>query len=117
MDKILINALQLETKIGVNEWEQRIKQKVLVDIELSYDIKPAAESDDINKTINYQTLCDAITHYVEEQSYQLIESLAEAISNLILSEFKPIALTLTLTKPKAIKNATSVAVSIERSAP
>lgn len=56
MDKIFLSEIKIETTVGIWEWEKRIKQTVVIDIEMSADIKKAASTDDINDTLNYKAV-------------------------------------------------------------
>ena len=53
MDKIFLSEIKIETTVGIWDWEKRIKQTVIIDIEMSADIKKAASTDDINDTLKY----------------------------------------------------------------
>ena len=56
MDKIFLSEIKIETTVGIWDWEKRIKQTVIIDIEMSADIKKAASTDDINDTLNYKAV-------------------------------------------------------------
>ncbi|BFM13312.1 dihydroneopterin aldolase [Simiduia litorea] len=116
-DRIFIEGLWVETVIGVYDWERCIKQRLLFDLVLATDIRPAAADDDIGKTLNYKTLSDRVIEFSESKSHQLIETLAEQVAELIQTEFKVSWLSLKLSKPGALPKATNVAVYIERGKP
>jgi dihydroneopterin aldolase len=114
MDKVLIKGLGVKTVIGIHDWERDIRQQLLIDMELATDIRPAASDDDINHTLNYQLISERIIEVVEQSSYGLIETLAERLAALLMSEFSVPWLTLTVRKPDAIAEAEYVGVTIER---
>lgn len=114
-DIIFINDLKIETIIGVNAWERELKQTVVIDLELYTDITPAAKSDDLSKTIDYQLLHDNLIEVVGNSKFELIEALAECIANECLQVNKVKQVKVTLKKPGAIKQAKNVGISILRS--
>jgi dihydroneopterin aldolase len=115
MNIVYITGLQISTVIGVYDWERLIQQTVVVDLEMSTDNQRAAEDDDLNYTLDYGAIAARVTTFVEASRYQLLESLADAIADLVMNEFGVQQLKLKLGKPGAVKNATDVGVIIQRS--
>ncbi len=111
-DSLRISALNISTRIGIHEWEQRILQKVLLDIHIPLDL--SACNNDITKTIDYAALCQCVTEYIESNSFSLIETLAENVAELIKTTFNVATLTLSVSKPHAVNNAGNICVSISR---
>jgi dihydroneopterin aldolase len=114
MDKILIRQLQVDAIIGIHDYEKQQKQPVLIDLDLTFDCLPAAQSDDIKDALDYFAVCERVTHFVSSSRYELIETLAEAITELIFNEFPCEQIELTLCKPNAVANTASVGVQISR---
>ena len=114
-DIIFIEGLEIETIIGVYEHERDIKQKVVLDIEMTLPESDAASSDDLRHTVDYDAVSKLVTSYVIDTQYQLIESLAEQVASLVLGAFATDSLKLKLSKPGAVKNAKSVGLIILRS--
>ena len=114
-DIIFIEGLEIETIIGVYEHERDIKQKVVLDIEMTLPESDAASSDDLRHTVDYDAVSKLVTSYVIDTQYQLIESLAEQVASLVLGAFAADSLKLKLSKPGAVKNAKSVGLIIQRS--
>ncbi len=112
MDTLIISALTVNTKIGVHAWEQRIDQKLVIDFTLTADFSDCR--DDLNKTIDYATLCDTITRFVESKPFQLIETVANEVASLIQQKFKVTNLTVSVSKPHAVKNAGNIQVIVNR---
>lgn len=112
MDTLQINALTVATQIGVYPWEQRIKQNLIIDISIPYDTSHC--EDTLENTIDYDSLCQQVTHYVESHSFQLIETVANNIASLIKDTFHINKITISVSKPHAIKNAGPIKVTIER---
>jgi dihydroneopterin aldolase len=114
MDKIFLKELTTEAVIGIFGWEREVKQTVAIDLEMSADIRRAARTDSINDTLNYKAVAKRVLAFVEESRYQLVETLAEAIANVVLTEFPVDWVRVTLHKPGAIRHSKDVGVIIER---
>lgn len=114
MDIIYLSDLRIETIIGIYDWERRVKQVVSLDIEMATDIAKAAASDDIEDTLNYKAVAKRLISFVGESEFQLVETLAEKITAIILNEFNVPWLRLRLNKQGAVRGARDVGVIIER---
>ena len=114
MDIIFLRGLQIDTVIGIYDWERKIRQTVIIDLEMGTDIRKAAATDDIAHTLDYKTLSKRIIAFVEASEFLLVETLAEKISNIILDVFSVPWLRLTLNKKGAISGASDVGIQIER---
>ncbi len=116
MDIIFLGGLEIETIIGIFDWERETKQKIILDIEMAFDIKKAAQSDDIEDTLDYKAVSKNVIAFVEGSSFFLVEKLAEEITQLILNDFSVPWVKLTLNKKGAISGASDVGIIIERGA-
>lgn len=116
MDQVFIQGLAVEAVIGVYDWEREIRQRLLIDLQLATDIRAAAANDDLSKTLDYKAIADRISDFVGASRYQLLETLAEDVAQLLLSEFGVKGVKLRIAKPGAVPEAQSVGVEIERSA-
>ena len=114
MDKIFLKKLEIETVIGIWEWEKRLLQKVVFDLELSTDIKVAAASDSIDDALDYKAVTKRIKTIADEHQFELIETLAETVAQTILEEFDIAWLNLKVSKPLAIRDSENVGLIIER---
>ncbi len=114
MDIIFLQALEIETIIGIYDWERKIKQKVIFDIEMATDIRKAASSDHIDDTLNYKAVAKRVISFVEDSNFELVETLAERVAEIIINEFDVPWLKLTLNKLGAIRGARGVGIVIER---
>lgn len=116
MDIIFLGGLKIDTIIGIYDWEREKKQTVILDIEMAHDIKKAAETDDIEDTLDYKAVSQAVISFVENSDFFLVEKLAEEINSMIRKKFKVPWVKLTLNKKGAISGASDVGIIIERGA-
>ena len=114
MDIVFINELRIETIIGIYDWERKVKQTVSLDLEMGTDIGKSAATDAIDDTLNYKAVAKRLIAFVENSEYQLVETLAEKIAEIVLSEFNVPWLKLTVHKPGAVRGSRDVGVIIER---
>ena len=114
MDTIFIHALKTEAIIGIFDWERQVKQTVLLDIELSADIRKAALSDSIDDTLNYKRVAKRVLAFVEASTFHLVETLSEQVAMLILAEFQVASVRIVLSKPGAVRSSKDVGIIIER---
>jgi dihydroneopterin aldolase len=114
MDKIFLDELRIETIIGIWEWERRIRQTVVIDLEMSADIAKAAATDDVADTLNYKSVAKRLQQFVGESSFQLVETLAERIAGIVREEFGVAWVRVKVHKPGAIRGSKDVGVIIER---
>lgn len=114
MDIIFLGGLQIETVIGIYEWERNIKQTIELDIEMAFDIKQAAATDDIAYALDYKTVSDRIISFVETSQFYLVETLIEEVAKILLTEFSIPWVKITLNKKGAVSLARDVGIIIER---
>lgn len=114
MDIVYIRDLQIETIIGIYDWEREVRQTISLDLEMGADIRQAAASDDILHTLNYKAVAKRLIAFVEESQCLLVERLAEEIATIVLSEFNVPWLQLRLSKPGALRGSKDVGIIIER---
>ena len=114
MDKVFIEALQIETLIGIYDWERRIRQPLVFDLEMGFDNRIPAASDDIAHTLDYKAVSKRLVEYVSHSEFGLVETLAERCAEIVMNEFNVGWLRLKLSKPGAVRGARAVGVIIER---
>jgi dihydroneopterin aldolase len=114
MDKIFLSSLKVECIVGIWEWERRVKQAVIIDIEMAADIRKAAASDRIEDTIDYKRVSKRLQTFVGESQFHLVETLTERIAQLIVLEFGVSWVKVRLNKQGAIRGARDVGIEIER---
>ena len=117
MDIVFVRGLKAETVIGIYDWERGIRQSVVLDLEMSTDVRRAAASEDIGDAVNYKAVAKRLVAFIEASEFQLVETLAERCAGIILEEFSVEWLRLTLNKIGAVSAARDVGVIIERGNP
>lgn len=116
MDRVFIEGLEIEALIGIYDWERRIRQPLVFDIEMAFDNRIPAATDAIADTLNYKAVSNRIVEYVSQSSFELVETLAERVAQIVITEFGVQRVRLKLSKPGAVRGARAVGVMIERSA-
>ncbi|MBI2136829.1 dihydroneopterin aldolase [Candidatus Woesearchaeota archaeon] len=99
-DMIFIRGILISASVGVTQKELRVKQKIIVDIELVKDISKASETDDLQHTINYVDVTHDIKNLVYGKEYKLIETLTEDVAKYVLKKYNPEAVTVKVHKPE-----------------
>lgn len=114
MDIIFLHALKIECVIGVWEWERKIKQTVILDLDMGFDIRHAAQTDTIDDTLNYKAVAKRLQDFVGQSQFQLVETMAEKVAAILLAEFKLQWVRVRINKRGAVRGAGDVGVVIER---
>lgn len=115
-DKIFLTALKTECIVGIWDWERKVKQTVVVDLEMACDIRKAALSDHIDDTVDYKKVSKRLLTFIGESRYQLVETLTENIAKIVITEFDVAWVRVRLNKQGAIRNSRDVGILIERRA-
>ena len=114
MDIVYIRELEVETLIGIYDWEREVKQVVNLDLEMATDIQQAAKSDDIKDTLDYKAVSKRLISFISGSEFLLVEAMAEQVAKIVLEEFNVPWLRLRLSKPGADRGARDVGIIIER---
>lgn len=114
MDKVFIKGLSVQTTIGFYEWEKQIKQTLIFDVEMGWNIASAAENDELAKTLDYAEISEKIAEFSNANPVDLIETLAVRLADYLMATFHIPWLKLKIGKPTAVHNAETVGVEIER---
>ena len=102
MDIVFVEGLKVDTVIGIYDWEKKIRQDIVLDIEMSSDIAAAAKTDHIDQALNYKSVCKRVASFVRDSKFELVETLAEKICQIILNEFDVQWVKLTLIRAKQL---------------
>lgn len=116
MDKIFLQDLRIQAVIGIWEWERRVRQTVSLDLEMGTDVRRAAATDEIDDALDYKGIAKRLAAFVEESEFKLVETLAETLAKIVITEFNVPWIKLSVSKPGAIEGSRNVGVVIERSA-
>ena len=114
LDRVFIEGLEVDTVIGAYDWEREIRQCLRLDLSFAWDNRPAAATDDLSKALDYAQVSARIQAFAAESRFILVETFAERLAALLMSEFQIPWLRLKLTKPGAVPAAIGVGVEIER---
>ncbi|MFD0966113.1 dihydroneopterin aldolase [Seminibacterium arietis] len=113
-DFVFIEGLTVFAQIGVYDWEQQIKQKLIFDIEMAWDTRKAGRTDDVAFCLNYAEVSEFIINYVQSKPFLLIERVANEVAEQLQRYFHIDWIKLKLSKPSAVAQANSVGVIITR---
>ena len=113
-DRIFIEQLVVFAQIGVYDWEQQIKQKLVFDLEMAWDCSQAAKTDDVAYCLNYAEVSQFVIDYVQSKPFLLIERVAYEVAEQLEKHFAIKGLRLKLSKPKAVAQANNVGIIIQR---
>ena len=113
-DRIFLRGLEIDCIIGFIEWERRIKQTVVIDLELPVDCRRAALTDEVADTVDYKKVSKRVIAFVEASEFKLVETLAHRLAMLIIEEFGVEWVRLSVNKPGAIRGSRDVGITLER---
>ena len=114
MDIIFLRELKVDTLIGVYEWEERVPQTLQIDLEIALPDSHACQSDNIEDALDYTDIVRDIQSALASRHFNLLETLAETIAQILLKDFKAPWVKVSVAKLNAIRGSRMVGVSIER---
>ena len=114
VDIIYLHDLKIDCVIGIWDWERRIKQRIIIDLDMACDIRRAAASDHIDDTLNYKAVAKRLLSYVGESEFRLVETLAENVARVVREEFHVPWVRVRVNKKGAVRGASDVGIIIER---
>ena len=115
MATIRITNLRLKTIIGANDWERKIRQKVIINIAIDFDASKAAKTDKLKDTLDYKKVTKEIIRAVEKSRFHLLEKLSATILELIMANKQVQEATVRVDKPAALRFSDSVSVEMVKS--
>jgi len=115
MDKIIIKDLAARGIIGINDWERKKKQDILINIVIYTDTHKAADTDDITHSVNYRTVAKNVLAHAESAERLTLEALAADVAQICLEERGAQKVIVRVEKPGAVRFSKSVGVEIKRS--
>lgn len=117
MNTIFIHDFRVATRIGVYDWERSIAQTVRVDLEIGLASDSAFASGDFADALDYAGVVERLRAFAADHPYPLLERFAEAIAQIVLTEFPAAWVKVRVAKPAAIPGVRELGVAIERHRP
>ena len=114
MDKIFLNKLNIDAVIGIWEWERSVKQTVSIDLEIGTDARAVAVTDSIEGALNYRDVAKRLISFVGSSAFFMVETLAESVAQIIITEFEAPWVKVSVSKPGAVRGSQNVGIMIER---
>jgi dihydroneopterin aldolase len=114
VSRISIVDLEVHYRVGVSDEERAQPQRLLVTIDMSLDFESAALSDRVEKTIDYDAVCQRVLNYGEGRNWRLLEKLATNLADMVVAEFRPVEVTVEI-KKFIIPQTRFVSVAVARS--
>lgn len=114
MDTVYIQELKADAVIGVRAWERRVRQTLVLDLELGADVPAAAAADAVADALDYDAVSRHVVAWVRDSDYHLVETLAESLAAELQQQFAIPWLRLQIAKPGAVPGARAVGVRLER---
>ena len=114
-DIIFLRGLEVECIIGFIDWERRVKQTVVIALEMPVDCRTASVRDEVEDTLDYKKVAKRVIAFIEASEFKLVETAAHRLALTLLEEFGMEWVRLSINKPGAIRGSRDVGVSIERS--
>lgn len=113
-DRIFLHGLAVDCIIGFIEWERRVKQTIVIDVEMPVDCARAAQTDEVADTLDYKKVAKRLISFVENSQFKLVETLAHKLALLVIEEFGVEWVRLSVNKPGAIRGSKDVGVAVLR---
>jgi len=114
MDIVFLHGLKIDTVIGIWDWERKLKQTLVIDLDMGADLSIPGRSDNIEDTLDYKSVTKRIMKLADESAFLLVEKLAETIADILLNEFKIPWVRVRINKQGAVRQVRDVGVMIER---
>lgn len=108
--KIRIKNLRGETIVGVYAHERKNPRPVILQIEIEFDHRTSAKSDQLSDTIDYALIEEHVLKALAEQKFMLLEALAEHLAKLVMGFAGVQSVMIEIDKPGALRQAESVSV-------
>jgi dihydroneopterin aldolase len=114
VDTVFVRELRFKTVIGCWDWERQIEQEVSIDLDMGWDTRQAAATEDLKFALDYKAVSKRVVAFVRERQFELVETAANAVAELIMNEFSVPWLRVSFSKPRAVTGSAAVGVVIER---
>ncbi len=114
MDIIFLEQVKVETKLGVPDWERMVAQPIILDLEIAMPHSRGCQTDSIADTIDYGAVVTRVRNTLKNNSFKLVEALAEHICQIVLTEFGAPWVKIRVAKPAILLGVKALGVTIER---
>ena len=101
MDRITLRGIDVWAHHGVLPEERERGQRFVIDVAIEADLTSAAKSDDLWETVDYAVIAEDVVGAATGGPYELIERVAEVVSDAVLQHGRVLAVDVTVTKPDA----------------
>jgi 7,8-dihydroneopterin aldolase/epimerase/oxygenase len=98
-DRIILANMRFEGRHGYFEEERLTPQPFEVDVELVLDLAPAGTTDDLDRSVDYARVYEAVREIVESTTSRLLETIAESIGQAILADRRVAEVVIRVRKP------------------
>ena len=98
MNKIIIKDLAVFYHVGVSEEERAESQRLLLTVEMATNFSAASATDDLSNTVDYHAVARRLLGFGEGRSWKLLERLSAELAEMILKEFKPESVSISVKK-------------------
>jgi len=115
MDKVFIKDLLVRGIIGVNDWERKKAQEILINVTVFTDTSKAGKSDDIKECVDYSALAKKLQAHAESVGRLTVEALANDLVKICLEQKGVTRAIVRVEKPGAVRFSKSVGVEVDRS--
>jgi dihydroneopterin aldolase len=95
-----ISGLSLYTHHGVSDEEQKLGQRILIDVRFDIGEPDALITDRIEDTVDYAEVCQQIALIAQTRSYRTLERLCSVIADRLASQFGAESVTVKVSKPE-----------------
>ena len=111
-ETIHIENLRVQCIIGVRPHEREKPQGLIISASFPWDFAPSEHSEDLQHTVDYSAVAQAIRDFVQAGRFQLLETLARRLADHVGQRFSLARLSLHIRKPAAIADSDGAAVSL-----
>lgn len=114
METIEIRGLNVDTLIGVYDWERKRTTRLKLDILLEADLSQAMQSDNVSDTVDYAAVAEHVQQLGKQCDFELLEAFGANAMQSLLEHFPVASVKLTLCKPGILPDADMVAVTMKQ---
>ena len=111
---IFVHDLRVATRIGVWEWEKRMPQTLRLDLEFGMPSDKAFRTGELSDALDYSQVVARIRAFAADNPHPLLERFAQAIADIVLSEFAAPWVKVRVAKQAPIAGVRELGVAIER---